>query len=508
MTIKTELQEILFDITGLTVDLEQPKNLDYGDYATNVALKLTKQLKKAPKLIATEILEKAKALTTDYEFNETNGFINIRIKDGKLFKEMMLITPDYGRVSLGKNQKVLLEYVSANPTGPLHIGHGRWAVVGDTLARVLVYAGYAVTKEFYINDAGNQIANFRKSVEAVKNDQPVPEDGYHGAYVKELATTNLDPVQAMLDQQRETMQRINVVFDTWFSEKTLHASGAVEKAIATLKDHGALYEQEGALWFKSTDYGDDKDRVLIRSNGEKTYFAADIAYHLNKLERGFEKLINMWGADHHGYIPRVQAAIKALTGKPESPLTVILGQLVNLFRNGEPVRMSKRTGEMITLGEVIDEIGADATRYFLVMRSVDTMLDFDLELAKQKSNDNPVYYVQYAHARICSILRQEELQKMSGNPIVTTLEKTERALLLKLIKFPEEIESTATSYGIHRLPTYATELASLFHAFYHECRVITEDKQLTLRRVAIIKSMQIILKTIFDLLAVSAPEKM
>ena len=504
MSIHAEIVQFLSTEAGLPVALEEPKNPEYGDYATNIALRLTKQLKKAPKIIAQELVKKLSSVTKDYTFTEINGFINIRINDARLFRELDNVTPDYGKPDTERSRGVLLEYVSANPTGPLHIGHGRWAVLGDIIARVLKYCGQQVTREFYINDAGTQINNFVNSVNAVKNKQPIPEDGYHGAYIQELAKLGGDPVQAMLKQQKETLKNIRSEFDSWFSEKTLHQSGAVEQAIQALREKNAVYTDDGALLFKSTEYGDDKDRVLIKSNGEKTYFTADIAYHKNKLDRGHDHLLNIWGADHHGYIARVQAAIKALTGRTEP--AVLLGQLVNLYRGGEPVKMSKRTGEMITLQEVIEEIGVDAARYFLAMRSPDTALDFDLDLAKKQSNDNPVYYVQYAHARICSILRQSIPELPAA--AFTNLLPAERTLLLKIIRFPEEIENISQTYSIHRLCTYAQELSALFHNFYHECKVISEDKQNTANRLKLIRAVQIVLKIILDLLAVSAPEKM
>ncbi|MDR1113886.1 MAG: arginine--tRNA ligase [Candidatus Margulisbacteria bacterium] len=521
MSIRQEIQTVFARASGGSepAPLEEPKNLDYGDYATNIALRLAKPLKKAPKIIAQELVSKLAAQTTDFTFAEINGFINIRVSDRKLFQELARITPDYGKpdtdTERGRNirtQKILLEYVSANPTGPLHIGHGRWAVLGDTLARVLTYCGQQVTREFYINDAGQQIANFVNSVQAVRENQPVPTDGYHGAYIQELAKLNADPAQTMLDWQKTTLQNIRSEFDSWFSEKTLHESGAVDQALEILRRKDLLYtgenEYAGALVFRSTNFGDDKDRVLIKSNGEKTYFTADIAYHKNKLDRGFDRLINIWGADHHGYIARVRAAIEALSGR-QDVLQVILGQLVNLFRGGEPVKMSKRTGEMITLQEVLEEIGVDAARYFLAAAKPDTALDFDLELAKKQSNDNPVYYVQYAHARICSILRQAKIphgQIVAAPP--DKLETAERTLILKMLRLPEEIEAIAQNYAIHRLCAYAQELAALFHNFYHECQVISEDAQTTARRLQIIQAARIVLKIIFDLLGINAPEKM
>ena len=502
---------------GHTIDKDQiiieiPGNSEYGDYATNIAMRLAKAAKKSPPLIAKDLvaeLEKDKAATAHFSFSIAGGFINVRISDQYLIDLVLhQIGPDLGKKTVEKPQKVLLEFVSANPTGPLHIGHGRWAALGDVLSRVLGHVGHTVTKEFYINDQGKQIDNLLKSVDALRHGKPVPEDGYHGHYVHALAKSNEDPIQTLLAEQKQVLSSMGVPFDNWFSEKKLHAEGSVKRALELLKKNGAIEEKDGAVWFKSTLYGDDKDRVIIRENGEPTYFAADIAYHENKLERGFQQLINIWGADHHGYIPRVKAALKALTGdKDFDRLHVILGQLVSLYRNGEPVKMSKRTGDMITLQEVIEEIGVDATRYFLVSRSADTALDFDLEVAKKKNDENPVYYVQYAHARICSILRQDGAQ-ISGDIKKTSLDPLERQLILMLVRIPDEIALMAKTYGIHRLTSLTQELAAIFHRFYHEHRVLSDNKEDTLWRLTLIKAIREALKLIFNLLGISAPEQM
>ncbi len=526
MTIKENIRNILaqtltqepYLLSAEDILLEEPNNLEFGDYATNVCLKLTKILKKAPKLIAAELIEKLQQNTKDYGFSEINGFINIKIKDELLFQEINNLDTNFGNLNLGKNQKVILEYVSANPTGPLHIGHGRWAAIGDTLARVLKKCGYQVHKEFYINDIGNQIQNYLKSIEAAKNNQPIPEDGYHGQYIKDVAKLNNDPVAYMLEHQKSILKNARVEFDQWFSEKSLFDQ--IDQVKDFLKKHGLAYEKDGALWFKSTDFGDDKDRVIVKTDGEKTYFLSDIVYHKNKLDRGFNMLINIWGADHHGYVRRVAAAIKALekeSANKTAVFKVIIGQLVNLFRDGQPVRLSKRTGDMITLEEVMEEIGIDAARYFLARYSYDTPLDFDLTLAKQKSNDNPVYYVQYAHARICSILRQPEAnvislppQSAKGRPLPQggALEPAERKLILKLIRLPDELENIAQNFTIHKLTAFAEETAKLFHAFYHDCRVISDDAQLTTNRLVIIRAVKTVIAIVLDLLGVSAPEKM
>lgn len=516
MSIKDKIKQLIEttlateNISAIEYSLEVPNNTEYGDYATNLPLKLAKPLKKAPKLIAQELIEKFKKNSLDYEFSELNGFINIKVNNTLLFTEMLGITSSFGDLSLGQKQKVLLEYVSANPTGPLHIGHGRWAAIGDTLARVLKKCGYQVHREFYVNDIGNQIQNYLKSINAAKRGEPIPEDGYHGHYIKDLAKIEGDPVEYMKEHQRQVLKNVRVEFDKWFSESTLKDD--LPKVLAYLKEKNLSYEKEGALWFKSSEYGDDKDRVLVKTDGEKTYFLSDIAYHKNKLDRGFTKLINIWGADHHGYVSRVKAAISALQGtKNSESLNVIIGQLVNLFRDGQPVRLSKRTGDIITLEEVAEEIGTDATRYFLARYSTDTTLDFDLTLAKQRSNDNPVYYVQYAHARICSILRQltpqPPLLKREGE-LGIPLHVAERNLILKLLRLPDELETIAKTFAIQRLATFAEETAKLFHAFYHECRVITDDKETTASRLAIITATKTVLAIILDLLGVSAPEKM
>lgn len=516
MYIKEEIKKILttflaeppYELNEQQINMEEPKNYDYGDYATNVALRLAKKLKKSPKELAQTICAALNKKETNFNFTEINGFINIKINNDFLFKNILALDENYGDLNIGQNLKIIIEYVSANPTGPLHIGHGRWAAIGDTLARVLKKAGYAVHKEFYVNDLGNQIQNFYNSIAAVKNNQPIPENGYHGAYVQELAQIKNDPVAEMEQQQAKSLKKIQVEFDEWFSEKSL--APTIEPVISFLKENDLTYEQDGALWFKAQKFGDDKDRVLIKSDGARTYFLGDIAYHKNKLDRGFNLLINIWGADHHGYVKRVEAAITALQKEDteKAQLKTIIGQLVSLFRDGQPVRLSKRTGEIISLSEVTEEIGADAVRYFLARYSFDTPLEFDLSLAVKKSNENPVYYVQYAHARICSILRQEEIKNIKNKPAFIKLEPAERTLLVKIGRLPDELENIVNNYNIHRLCNYAEELAKLFHNFYQECRVITDNKQTTVNRLAIINAVKITIKIILELLGVSAPEQM
>jgi len=507
--IKKYASEAALTIDDALITLEKPKEESHGDFATTIAFSLGKLHKKNPAQIAGEILNifKKSDLVNLVEIDVKGPFINFKVKDQVLIEQAVLLKTE--KFDFGKGKKILLEYVSANPTGPLHVGHGRWAAIGDTLARVMREGGYEVHTEFYINDTGNQIENFLKSINAVKNNQPVPEDGYHGAYIKDLAKISENPVTYMIEHQKTILKNFGVEFTKWFSEKTLHAANLVDEAIALIKTKGLAFEQDGALWFKSTAFGDDKDRVLIRENGIKTYFAADLAYHLNKAQRGFDHLINIWGADHHGYIARVQAGLSAMTGNSKDYLKVIIGQLVMLYRNGEPVRLSKRTGEIITLEEVMEEIGSDAARYFLAMKSADNTLEFDLELAKKKGDENPVFYVQYAHARISSIFRQPEAAQFKADFKIDQISAEERALLVHLLRFPEEIENICRHYGVQMLAQYAQALAKLFHYFYHHCRVLDiNDIPRSQFRLALSTLAQEILAKTLQLMGVSAPQKM
>ena len=493
------------------IDLERPKQADMGDYALTCCFQLAGVFKKAPKAIAEELVERLNADTTlssFASFEALNGFINIKLSDAFLWqagKDFFTDGFNYPK----KNTSVLLEYVSANPTGPLHIGHGRWAVLGQSLASLLAVAGYDVKTEFYINDAGNQIKTFRASVEAARAGEAIPEDGYHGTYIQDLADSDSDPLEAMLGAQKQILSQIHVNFDTWYSEKSLYANDKVEAGLKALKDRGVTYEEGGALWFRSTDFGDDKDRVMIKADGSYTYFAVDIAYHKDKLDRGFDQLVNIWGADHHGYVPRVNAAIQAL-GYDADKLKVMIGQLVSLKRGGEPVRMSKRTGEMITFDEVIDEIGADATLFYLIYRSPDTHLEFDLEVAKSQSTDNPVYYVQYAHARMCSILRKLELPLDLDvfNTSLHGLEPQERQLLLMVLKTKEMVLESAESYMPFRVASYVLDLARSFHHFYETCAIAKADAPLKDQRVALLYLTKKVLKETLALLGISSPEQM
>lgn len=495
-----------WSISGWQV--ENPKDKTISDYATNISFKLAGSLKSSPMKIADELTPELSKIFDEkmfgaFEVFSLRGFVNFKLKPFFCFE--YLLTDTFSKNLITKNSKVLLEYVSANPTGPLHIGHGRWAAMGDSLKRIMEHVGYEVETEFYVNDAGNQIANLLASIEARRAGLPLPEDGYAGEYVKDLVHVP-DPIQSVMADQKKILQRFGVVFDRWFSEKNeLHADGLVATAVSYMTDKGLTYQQEGALFFRSTDFGDDKDRVLIKADGSYTYFAADIAYHKNKVDRGFNHLINIWGADHHGYIKRVKAAIFSIFGD-KVELEVLLGQLVSLFRNGEEVRMSKRTGEMITLEEVIDDIGSDAGRFFLVSKPADTPLDFDLELAKKQSSDNPVFYVQYAHARICSILKSASIS--ANIPIETSLEEIEYSLIRYLVHFEDELMIAVQNREPHRISNYLIELANMFHSFYHQCKVISDNKETTEYRLAIIAMVRKVLATGLGLLGVSAPEKM
>ena len=393
---------------GYTVDEK------FGDYASPVAMRLSKALKKNPFDIANDIVKLIDKKYFDNVEVARPGFINLTLSKDYINEciNKLLEDDDYGKNSAEDKKKILVEYVSANPTGPLHIGHGRWAAIGSALSNILKYVGHDVYQEFYVNDAGEQITKLNESVNAVKEGREIPEDGYHGAYIKDIAKMEGVPKDIILEQQRKLLERFRTYMDNYASELKIREGGELEKTIDYLNEKGLLFEEDNATWFRSTEYGDDKDRVVKKSNGSYTYFAPDITYHKNKIDRGYKYLIDILGADHHGYVPRITAAVRAVSCDTAS-LKVILGQMVRLFRGKEIVRMSKRTGDMISLEEVIDEIGVDSTRYFLLMRSYSSSLDFDLELAAKQSSENPVYYVQYAHARICSIIKKAQEQGLA-----------------------------------------------------------------------------------------------
>lgn len=522
--------------------LELPKDKTHGDYSTNMAMQLTKIAKKAPKMIAEAIIENFDLSKASIEKIEIAGpgFINFYMNNSYLTELVPVILKAdeaYGESDYGKGEKIQVEFVSANPTGDLHLGHARGAAVGDTLCNVLSKAGYDVSREYYINDAGNQINNLAISIEAryfqaLGLDKEMPEDGYRGEDIIGIGKTlakeygdkyvNVDEkerydffreygLKCEMEKLKTDLENFRVGFDVWFSETSLYQNGKIDEALSVLKERGHVYEEDGATWFRSTELGDDKDRVLIKKDGSYTYLTPDIAYHRNKLERGFDTLINIWGADHHGYIPRMKAAIEAL-GYNREQLEVEIIQLVHLFKDGEKMKMSKRTGKAVTMRDLVEMVGLDATRYFFAMRSADTHMDFDLDLAVSKSNDNPVYYSQYAHARISSILRQGVEQGISYEGITDfsalSTEK-EFELLKKLGEFPQAIAEAAEKRMPHRMTNYIFDLASTFHSFYNADKVLDSEKMdRSKARLALVKSVQITLRNALALIGVSAPEKM
>ncbi|MCA1040218.1 arginine--tRNA ligase [Bacillus infantis] len=524
------------------VILETPKEKAHGDYSTNMAMQLARVAKKAPRMIAEQLIENFDSSKASIEKIEIAGpgFINFYMNNSyltNLIPAVLDAGDQYGETNTGNGQKVQIEFVSANPTGDLHLGHARGAAVGDSLSSILAKAGYDVSREYYINDAGNQINNLALSVEAryfqaLGMEKEMPADGYHGADIigigQKLADefgdkyVNADEKERFdafreyglkyeMEKLKQDLEDFRVPFDVWYSETSLYQNGKIDNALKALKENGHVYEEEGATWFRSTEFGDDKDRVLIKNDGSYTYLTPDIAYHKDKLERGFEKLINVWGADHHGYIPRMKAAIQAL-GYGKDALEVEIIQLVHLYKNGEKMKMSKRTGKAVTMRDLVDEVGLDAVRYFFAMRSADTHMDFDLDLAVSQSNDNPVYYAQYAHARISSILRQGEEQGLAlsrdADFSLISAEK-EIDLLKKLGEFPQAVAEAAEKRMPHRITNYIFELASAFHSFYNAEKVLdSENPEKTKARLGLIKAVQTALKNALKLIGVSAPEKM
>ncbi len=520
------------------VILEVPPQKEFGDFATNFAMQSARVFHKAPRQIAEELVKRIEGGWLDHAQIAGPGFLNFYLKGNVLydsFQKILEAGESYGQLPKKDAPKIQVEYVSANPTGLLHVGHGRGAAAGSALVNLLRAAGFPVESEYYINDAGNQMNNLARSVNArylelLGQEVEFPEDGYHGQDIIDTAQRIIDKegdkYLAMSDDERmeifkdlayveklatlkEDLASFNVTFDKWFSERTLHPE-AVKAAVKILQDNGNIYEKDGALWLKSTAYGDDKDRVVIRDNGVPTYLAADIAYHHNKYERGFDRLINIWGADHHGYVCRVKAAMDAL-GHDSEKLTVLLLQMVALYRGGELVKMSKRTGQSVTLNELMEEVGTDAARYFFLMRSLDSQLDFDLDLAKKKSNDNPVYYIQYAHARICSIFRQckETGLSLSDKPELSLLtDESELDLIKKIEEYPEEIERAARDYAPQRIARYSYDLASAFHSFYNKCRIVGVEPKLAEARLALVTVTAHVIRHSLGILGVSAPEQM
>ncbi len=524
--------------------LERPRLKEHGDWATNLALQMRAAEGKPPRAIAEALvahLQDPEGILARVEIAGP-GFINFTLSAACIREELLRLAEagdDYGRWELGAGQAVNLEFVSANPVGPLHIGHGRWAALGDVLANLLAFTGHDVSREFYVNDYGRQMELFAQSVEAaylelLGEPSEFPEDGYHGAYIFDIARELIESwgdryrdaapgerrttfgelaYRQVLAHLKETLEDFGVHFDTWFSERQLHEAGAVQQVISRLTEAGLAYESEGAVWMATSRFGDDKDRVLLRGNESPTYFASDIAYHRNKIERGFDLLIDIWGADHHGYVNRMLAAMEAL-GSPGC-LEIIIGQLVNLKSGGQPVRMSKRSGEMVTFEELVEDVGVDAARFFFLMRSQDSAVDFDIDLAKEQSQNNPVYYVQYAHARISSILRyageqgvavDESLPELSALDLLR--EEEEMDLARKLFEFEELVRDAALDRAPHRLTHYAQEMAASFHFFYTQHRVITSDAALTRARLFLVLCSRQVLRNCLKLLGIGAPESM
>lgn len=571
MTIRESLESVLYQALKAAVEagelplneipqpsLERPREEGHGDWACTIAMRLAKAAHMNPRAIAQAIVDylPENNLVESFEIAGP-GFINLTLTNASfqaVVSEARQQGSDFGKSELSEPCKVNLEYVSANPTGPMHVGHGRWAALGDAIARVMRHAGYSVDEEFYINDQGNQMNVFGNSVvvryqQLLGQDVEMPEACYGGAYIKDIAQAIIDAdgdkwldanederlvafrergYAMMLDSVKDTLSTFGNNFDTWFSERSLFVADEngetkQQRAFDVMNEKGLLFEAEGATFFRSTDYGDDKDRVLVKANGDLTYFMSDVAYHYDKMQRGYDHLIDIWGADHHGYIQRCKAMMAAW-GYPDA-LEVVLGQLVNLLRDGEPVRMSKRTGEMVTFQELIDEVGVDATRYLMLSKSADQAIDFDIEVAKKQDSSNPVYYVQYAHARICSILRKAgeargmNVESAGIEEIVAELglddidlsplaHESELALMRKMADFSDLVAGAARDRAPFRLTHYAQELAGLFHSFYGNCHVLGEEESVEKARLALVDSTRIVLALSLDLLGVSAPERM
>ena len=571
MTIRESLESVLYQALKAAVEagelplneipqpsLERPREEGHGDWACTIAMRLAKAAHMNPRAIAQAIVDHLpdNNLLESFEIAGP-GFINLTLTNASfqaVVSEARQQGSDFGKSELSEPCKVNLEYVSANPTGPMHVGHGRWAALGDAIARVMRHAGYSVDEEFYINDQGNQMNVFGNSVvvryqQLLGQDVEMPEACYGGAYIKDIAQAIIDAdgdkwldanederlvafrergYAMMLDSVKDTLSTFGNNFDTWFSERSLFVADEngetkQQRAFDVMNEKGLLFEAEGATFFRSTDYGDDKDRVLVKANGDLTYFMSDVAYHYDKMQRGYDHLIDIWGADHHGYIQRCKAMMTAW-GYPDA-LEVVLGQLVNLLRDGEPVRMSKRTGEMVTFQELIDEVGVDATRYLMLSKSADQAIDFDIEVAKKQDSSNPVYYVQYAHARICSILRKAgeargmNVESAGIEEVVAELglddidlsplaHESELALMRKMADFSDLVAGAARDRAPFRLTHYAQELAGLFHSFYGNCHVLGEEESVEKARLALVDSTRIVLALSLDLLGVSAPERM
>ncbi len=521
--------------------IEVPNNPDHGHFATNMAMILAKEQKSSPRNIAEIIIRYL--VDHDHFILKAEiggaGFINFFIPTGQwynLLSHLINLRDDYGRSSIGKRKKIMVEFVSANPTGPLHLGHGRGAALGDTLCRILDFSGYDVRREFYINDGGQQINILGESIysrwrQLSDPSYPFPVDGYQGGYIQELALDitketkldNLDTHEAIdllsklgsdkiLKEIKEGLANFRVDFDLWYKESDLYSSGKIDKAIKLIEKRDLLFEKDGALWIRTSSFGDDKDRVIRKKDGEFTYFATDISYHLDKWKRGFKRVINIWGADHHGYVNRVKAALLA-EGIPDDWLEVLLIQLVKLWEGGAEVRMSKRAGRYVTLQELVDDVGVDAARFVFLSKDHTSPLDFDIDLVKRKDSENPVYYVQYAHARVCSLFGKAGKENIhlpeDPGPILQRLVLDEEiSLIRKTAEFPSLIQEIACAIGPHRLTYYLTELAGSFHRYYNKHRIITDDKTLSQARLFLSLGVKIVIKNGLSLLGISAPEKM
>lgn len=524
-----------------SIILEKPKDKAHGDFASNIAMQLARIAKKAPRQIADDIvgsLDQTKASIEKVEIAGP-GFINFFMKNdylGDLVSTILEAGKDYGKTNTGQGEKIQVEFVSVNPTGDLHLGHARGAAFGDVLCNIFDASGFKVDREYYINDAGNQINNLALSIEArylqaLGKEVEMPEGGYHGADIIEIgkklaaeagekwAETEREErleyfkkygLEYEIGKIKEDLADFRVEFNNWFSETSLYTDNKVTKALDTLKENNYIYEKDGATWFRSTDFGDDKDRVLIKQDGSYTYMTPDVAYHKDKFNRGYDKIINVWGADHHGYIPRMRAAIQAL-GYEKENFEVKTIQMVSLFENGEKVKMSKRTGKAVALRELMEEVGVDAVRYFFVTRSNDSQLDFDMDLARSESNDNPVYYVQYAHARISTMLKLAEEKGFATNggfdAALLTAEK-ETDLLKKLGEFPQIVADSAVKRTPHKVTQYVFDLATLLHSFYNAEKVFSDDEELTKARLALMEAVKTTLSNALTLIGVKAPEKM
>lgn len=522
------------------IKIERPKSKDHGDYASNIALMVAKPAGVNPREVAQLLVDE---LSKNSAFKKVEiagpGFLNFTLESASLGEVVRTIIKEankYGHTNTLQGQNINVEFISANPTGPLHLGHTRWAAVGDALARVLVASGAKVAREFYINDRGTQIDKFGISICAAANNEAIPEDGYHGAYIKDLATEIVkekpeilklskdkqviefreEGYKKQLKQQQSVLDDFRTHFDVWYSERSLHSSGAVEKGLTVLKKHGHVFELEGATWLKTTDFGDDKDRVLIKADGEYTYFASDTAYYVDKRSRGFDVNIYLLGADHHGYVNRLRAVSACAGDDPDKNVEVLIGQLVKMLKNGQEVRLSKRAGNIITLEDLVDEVGVDAARYTLTRYPVETSLTLDIDLLTSHTNDNPVFYVQYAHARISAVLRAAvekgiEWQKNTFNPAVL-ITSQEAELLGALSEFPRIVAASAQLREPHRVARYLEELATAYHSFYSACRVLPMDGELvtdvTNARLLLCAATRQVVRNGLDLLGVGAPEKM